>query len=330
MLKIGLVGCGTISSIHIDAIIKSDSSYLSCVCDIKKDVVDRVSEKYGCNSYTSYVEMLETEDIDVVHICTPHFLHKEMIAKALSLNINVFCEKPVIMSMDEYSQVQSALNKSRATLGISFQNRYNPTSKLIRKFIDEGELGKLKGLKGFVTWNRPSEYYQSSDWRGRYETEGGGFLINQAIHTIDLIQWFGGEIDTVEGSFSTKGLKEVIEVEDTAEIYFKFKSGAIGLFYGTNSYAGNSSVDMELLFENGCLRLLNEKLYFESPDKELTLLEEDFKSSVPGKSYWGASHERAIESFYQSVLGNDNYIALDEAVKAISVLDTVRALQLNS
>ena len=325
MLKVGIIGCGAISVIHTDAIQKNADAKLVSVCDIKAEVLDKAASQYQCKGYTDYIAMLENEPLDVVHICTPHYLHKEMIVKALSLNINVITEKPVVMNMAEGLAVEEALKHTTAKLAVTFQNRYNPTSLLMREYVDQGKLGKLVGIKGFVTWQRePVSYYAESDWRGQYATEGGGLLINQGIHTIDLIQWLGGEITKVDGSYATKAFKDYIEVEDTAEIYFEFKNGAKGIFYGTNAYASNSPVEMELLFEKGLLKYMNGKLYIETPEQEFSPLVADFKPGQTGMSYWGASHQKAIDSFYRSIQGNDNYVPFSEGIKAIAILDQLR------
>lgn len=326
MLKVGLIGCGNISVIHFEAIDKNPDAKLVSICDIKDEIISKASKEMNCNVYIDYGEMLEHEDLDVVHICTPHYLHKEMIVKALSLNINVITEKPVVMNIGESKAVQAALSKSKAKLAVLFQNRLNPTSLVMRHYVDQGILGDLIGIKGFVTWCRePIQYYAESDWRGQYATEGGGFLINQGIHTLDLIQWLGGEISSLNGSYSTKAFQEFIEVEDTAEIYIEFKNGAKGLFYGTNAYATNTPVEMELLFQNGLLKYMNGKLYIEDENKDFVFLEEDFAPDQRSMSYWGASHQKAINVFYKSIIDNTNdYINLDEALKTISILDQIR------
>lgn len=326
MLKVGLIGCGNISVIHLEAINKNADALLVSVCDIKNDVVSKVANEMNCKAYSDYAEMLEHEDLDVVHICTPHYLHKEMIVKALSLNIHVVTEKPVVMNIEESKAVQAALSESTAKLAVTFQNRLNPTSLVMRRYVDEGTLGELIGIKGFVTWCRePIQYYAESDWRGQYATEGGGFLINQGIHTLDLIQWLGGEINTLNGSYSTKAFQQYIEVEDTAEIYIEFKNGAKGLFYGTNAYSTNTPVEMELMFQNGLLKYMNGKLYIEDENKDFVFLEEDFAPDQRGMSYWGASHQKTINAFYKAIIDNtSDYINLDEGLKTIAILDQLR------
>ena len=325
MLKVGVIGCGAISVIHFDAIEKNSNAKLVSVCDVKQDVLKKTTDQYNCNGYIDYNEMLSSEDLDVVHICTPHYLHKEMIIKALALNINVISEKPVVMNMDEAEEVNTALEASTAKLAVSFQNRYNPTSVVMREYVDNNTLGKLVGIKGYVTWQRePESYYAASDWRGKTTTEGGSLIINQAIHTIDLVQWLGGELVKVDGSHSIKAFNDYIDTDDTTEIYFEFKNGAKGLFYGTNAYSTNSPVEMELHFENGLLKYMLGKLFLVDQEGDLTEIERDFQPGKTGKNYWGASHEKAINHFYQAFTVGGEYISLTDSIKSIDILGQLK------
>ncbi|MGL6312841.1 Gfo/Idh/MocA family protein [Vibrio sp. WXL103] len=325
MLKVGVIGCGAISAIHFDAIVKNQQAQLVSVCDTNLDVLNKTTEQFSCNGYVDYSEMLSSEELDVVHICTPHYLHKEMIIKALALDINVISEKPVVLNMQEAKEVELALTTSKAKLAVSFQNRYNPTSVVMREYVDSQILGQLIGIKGFVTWQRePESYYAASDWRGRYATEGGSLIINQAIHTIDLIQWLGGEMVKVDGSYSTKAFKDYIETDDTAEIYFEFANGAKGLFYGTNAYSTNSPVEMELHFEKGLLKYMLGRLFLVDQEGELTELGRDFQPGKTGKNYWGASHEKAIARFYQAFTSGGDYIDLAASTQAIDIIGQLK------
>ncbi|GEA61182.1 Gfo/Idh/MocA family protein [Vibrio comitans] len=325
MLRVGVIGCGAISVIHFDAILKNQDAQLVSVCDINLEVLDKTTSKYSCNGYVDYSEMISSESLDVVHICTPHYLHKEMIVKAIGLNINVVTEKPVVMNMLEAQEVECALANSEAKLAVSFQNRYNPTSVVMREYVDNEVLGQLVGIKGFVTWQRePESYYANSEWRGKYATEGGSLVINQAIHTIDLIQWLGGELTKVDGSYSTKAFQEYIETDDTAEIYFEFSNGAKGLFYGTNAYSTNSPVEMELHFEKGLLKYMLGKLFLVDQEGELKELARDFLPGKTGKNYWGASHEKAINAFYQAFTAGGDYIDLVESITAIDIISQLK------
>lgn len=321
MLGIGIVGCGAISTTHIKAIMNSPHGHLVAVCDIDAERVNAVAEKYDVLAYTAYEEMLANSAIDVIHICTPHFLHETMIEAGVEAGKHILCEKPVVMNMSQGSHLRAQVFDKK--VAVCFQNRFNPTSIMMKHYIDEEILGKLEGIKGFVTWHRNEEYYTSSPWRGDFSTEGGGVLINQAIHTLDLMQWLGGDVQWISGSFSTRKLNDVIEVEDTADATIVYTNGATGLFYATNCNVKDSSIDMELMFEKGSLRLLNNSLYELVDGKGLTEVASEISGTV-GKSYWGVGHNRLIHDFYDAIVDdNKDYIDYIEGIKAIELIDAI-------
>jgi hypothetical protein len=172
-----------------------------------------------------------------------------------------------------------------------------------------------------VTWHRDKEYYVNSSWRGRFETEGGGVLINQAIHTLDLMQWFGGKVDSIKGHVDTSVLEDIIEVEDTANATIYYENGAIGIFYATNTFTTNSPVEIQMDFEKGSLRLCGGKLVL-SQNKSETLVVDDSKKNIKYKSYWGYSHEKQINEFYKAVLNKaySGYVSIKEGNKAIKMI----------
>jgi len=321
-LRIGVIGLGVIGNVHLDVIEKSEETIVA-VCDTNNATLTNITEKYDVKGYDNYKKMITNEQLDVVHICTPHFLHKEMILTAAKHGIHVVCEKPVVMNLQEAEEAGKALEHSTAKVGVVFQNRYNPTIQKVWEYIKNQELGQLKAITSRVYWQREAPYYTESDWRGRYKTEGGGVLINQAIHTLDLMQWMGGAIDRVDGTYKTHVLKDVIEVEDTAEAMIHYANGVKGFFYATNGYINNRPVEMEWEFEKGTLRLLNQVLYLQK-DEQLEMVERDMKTDKV-KGYYGNSHQTAISAFYHSVINNTNdYITVKEASKVLEVIHALR------
>lgn len=323
MLRIGVIGLGVISKVHIPIIVNNQNSQFISVCDVDHSKVQGVTSQLGCNGYINYKTMIDNEKLDLVHICTPHYLHKEMILYALEKGINILCEKPVVMNLNEASEVEKALKKSSVKLGVVFQNRLNSTSVTMKKYIDNETLGKIKGIRAFLTWYRSTNYYTQSDWRGKYDTEGGGLLINQSIHTLDLMQWLGGNIEWVEGSYNTRVLSDVIEVEDTSEAVLDYSNGARGLFYATNAYVHNRPVEIELLFEEGVLRLFNNVLYLETKDS-LEIIDSEYTEEA-FKNYYGASHSKLIDQFYKSVInGSEDYVSFNEGIKVLKLIEGIR------
>ena len=290
--KTVVVGLGAICENHIAPILKYSSLY--GVCDIKKERSDSYSEKYNCKAFYDLSDVLNDKNVTTVHICTPHFLHFPMAKAAILAKKEVVLEKPAVMNMDEYYELKKLSEKAKCM--VVLQNRYNPCVKYIKGNWNNLGLGKLLGLKGLLFWYRSEEYYKESDWRGKYATEGGGLLINQAPHILDLLQYFGGEIDKLEGNSYTRFLSDVIEVEDTSEAVIYFKNSIKAFFYGTNGFPQNLPMDIELVFEEGSLKYDCSRL-LKITDNKITELETD--TTVSGeKSYWGAGHDDIIKSFY--------------------------------
>lgn len=320
-----IIGAGAIFPLHAQAIKKLDGVDLRIVVDNDSAKADQAAAEYHCEAAYDYRTLLEREDIHVVHLCTPHHLHADMAISLLRSGKHVLTEKPMAQDLNTSEKLLRESLHSKAQLGIVFQNRYNASSRKIRELIDAGTLGRLLGLKGIVTWHRDEAYYTSSPWRGRWATEGGGVLINQSIHTLDLLQWFGGEVASIQGSVSADALAETIEVEDTAHASLRFTNGARGLFYATNAYATNSPVELELVFEQGVLQQRNDCLYLIRADSETLLCEPpssiDEQGLITGKSYWGSSHQQLIADFYDHIRSGAIFpIDGEEGIKTIRLI----------
>lgn len=300
-LGTAVIGCGSISGVHLTALAKLELAELKAVVDVNESLAQKAAAEYGCAYYTDYHEMLKRDDIQVVHLCTGHYQHAPMAVDALKAGKHVLTEKPMAENKAAaQTMLQAAKEHPEVQLGVIFQNRYNPASVRMKTAVDNGEFGKLICMKGIVTWYRSAAYYETP-WKGKWATEGGGVLINQAIHTVDLLQWLGGDIASIKGSISTDALEGVIEVEDTAHAHIQFKNGVTAIFYATNAYLKNSPVEMELVFENGTLILRGDTLYLDH-NGELTVLAEPVKNTLGAKSYWGMSHEHQIRDFYAHLL----------------------------
>jgi len=302
MLGVAIIGCGTVSGVHIHAIKKSEYAELKLVVDVVREKATEVSSQHNCDYSLDYIEALKRVDIDVVHICTDHHLHSAIAIEALKYGKHVLCEKPLAHDLHTAREMLSVSEQcSDLHFGVVFQNRYNESSLLMKRFVDSKELGNIIGIKGIVAWSRDDSYYTESNWKGRWATEGGGVLINQAIHTVDLIRWLGGEVESVKGSVSTDLLN--VEVEDTAHALFKFKNGSRAILYATNTHVTNSPIELELIFENGSLLLHDDILYLSKGKHTQVLIHKNEQKQL-GKSYWGHSHELLINDFYEHILKN--------------------------
>jgi len=322
-----IIGCGAIGPVHAEAVKNSDAVHLYGVCDILPERAEALAQRYGCRVFTSYAQVLADEAVHSVHICTPHHLHAEMAEQAAAAGKQIVLEKPVAMNVPEARVVKTAVRTAGVSCCAILQNRLNPCIKTAKTLIDEGSYGKLLGIKGFLTWKRTAEYYSSADWRGKWATEGGGLLINQAVHMLDLLYYLGGEVEAVKGHIDTRALQEVIEVEDTAEATFYYKDGKRGWFYATNGYSEDSPFLLEMHLEHGVLRYIDNKLIFKSNGEE-QILADDMNSSRNsiGKAYWGNGHARLIDQFYQSLAGHPaSYSTLQDAAYSMGILDAIYA-----
>ena len=322
-LHAAVIGCGLISKNHLKALKNVKQARCAAVCDIEREKAEKAAEQYGiAKIHTDYHEMLADADIDVVHICTPHFLHAQMAVDALRAGKHVLCEKPMALSEEDAKAMIAARDEAGKQLGVCFQNRYNEASVYMKALLESGRLGKVLGARGQVTWNRKPEYYTQSPWRGRWATEGGGVLINQAIHTFDLLQWLTVPVKTVEAQISTMRLKGTIEVEDTADILMTGPEGERLLFYASNCYVKNAPVELEIVCEQGSVKMTGNVVVTEENGQITT---KDYSSgTVLGKDYWGSGHGFLIDDFYRCIRSGEKFpVGGEEAIVSVRLLEAV-------
>jgi len=323
-INAAIIGCGAIHICHVEALRHTPGAHLHAIVDTDIIKGQALAATYGCHFYQDYREMLQDQRIEVVHICTPHYLHKTMILDALAAGKTVFSEKPVGMNSLEVADIVEAANRASGILGVCYQNRYNPTSRAIRDVLASNVLGKMLSIKAALTWSRSGGYYTESPWRGRFATEGGSLLINQAIHTLDLMQWFAGGIDSVKGVVDSGPLAGTIETEDSAMATFVLHNGARGLFWATNNHTTDSPLLLEIHCQEGLLQLRDNTLWQISGNERISLVN-DNPPTGNGKNYWGMGHQKAIEQFYQAIQhGEDSdYININQAAKSIHIVEAI-------
>ncbi len=316
-LRAAVVGCGTISSNHIAAIIESDKAVTVALCDTNRSKAEARAEQYGLNAkiYESYDELIEKEELDVVHIATPHYLHVPMAIKALKKNINVFLEKPMAISCEEIEALLNAEKASKAKLTVCFQNRFNSTTIIAKQIADED--GGAIECYASLFWQRNEKYYTESGWRGKYSTEGGGVMINQAIHTIDLLCFFLGIPQKVSATIANHHLKGVIEVEDSCGGRISFNDGKIANFYATNACINFDVNTVFIKTKNHKIEIISSsRLYVDG--KEIDI---EHHQSYVGKQCYGVGHFKLISEFYDSII-NDTAVPVtaDSAQYALRIL----------
>ncbi|ADY51709.1 oxidoreductase domain protein [Pseudopedobacter saltans DSM 12145] len=223
----GIVGTGAIADIHADAIKSVAGAKLIGVYNRNYDKAKSFSEKHGGESFEDLDTFLDRADIDIICICTPSGLHEEMALLAIRKGKHCLIEKPLEINTMRCDQMISEAKRNGVQLGVVFQSRFYPESRAIKEAIDRNWFGKLAIGSAYVKWSRTEAYYKQNAWRGTWAFDGGGALMNQGIHAVDVLQWYMGEVESVQamtGNFR----HEEIEVEDTVVAILRFKNGALG------------------------------------------------------------------------------------------------------
>ncbi|MGW7915081.1 Gfo/Idh/MocA family protein [Staphylococcus xylosus] len=321
MLKVGVVGLGDISQIHIHAIQQNPKAQLIAVCDEDMTLKNKVPHSKFYNDLNS---MLDSETLDCVHICLPHHLHVSATTTCVERGVHVLQEKPLAVNAKEGLELVTLQRQfPEIKIGICFQNRYNDTFQTLNHIVRSGQYGEVIGVKGLVTWFRPESYYTEKPWRGQMEYAGGGVLINQSIHTLDLMQLLCGNIASIKGTVSQL-LDYDIEVEDTASAHIKFENNANGMFFATNANFGNSSVELQVIFENEKLTIKDNILTRMNKQGYKIQIKEDEKLDGD-KSYYGPSHGKLINQFYDCIINDeDDYIQPKDALASIAMIDAIQ------
>lgn len=323
MIRAGIVGCGNISGMHITSLKNLEQTEIKAVADVVFEKANACVERHHLkkvNSYSTIEEMLNSEKLDVLHICTPHYLHVPMAIQALQKGVHVFMEKPPAITEGEFKLLLEEQQKHGKKVGVCFQNRYNETSRKIQSLLSQNVLGEVKGARAFVTWNRQIPYYKESGWRGTWEKEGGGVLINQSIHTLDLLVQFLGKPERAEATFSNHHLKDAIQVEDTMEAYI-ILNGTPVCFYATTAYCDDASVRLDIVCEHGCIKMEGNQLLVQKKNgmKQWYDFEKSEKEEA-GKTYWGNSHFACIQDFYRCLETREKFENSLESVRDIMKL----------
>ncbi|ACL38774.1 oxidoreductase domain protein [Pseudarthrobacter chlorophenolicus A6] len=296
MTTAAIIGCGDVSSVHFAALASMPDAELVAVCDTHPGRLAAAEAAHGVAGYADHRELLRKVRPDVVHICTPHHLHASLAIDCLDAGVNVIVEKPLAHTLEEGRKLVAAAARGTAKIGVCFQNRYNATSVAMRELLDGGTLGRVLGASATVMWHRTADYYRDRPWRGTWDEGGGGLMMNQAIHTVDLLQWLVGDVAKVEGHASVRALAGIIEVEDTAEFAAEHANGARSVFYATLGNAVNAPVTLDITTEKALLSLRGD-LTVTYGDGAVEVVSEPVPESGR-RSYWGASHELLIRDFY--------------------------------
>lgn len=311
-LRYGIIGCGVIGPVHAQALAHLPNAQIVAVCDTDAARAAQLAAEYGAEvALTDYRQLLERRDIDAVCICVPHYLHAPLAIAAALAGKHVFCEKPMALDPVDMDAMIAAAEGAGVQLGLCFQHRFDPVMIQLKRLVEEGAFGQLLLGGAHCQCRRTADYYRSAAWRGTWAQEGGGVLINQAIHTIDLMLWLFGEAVSISGSYSTLALADDIEVEDTASGVVAFANGASGHLSATTAALLDWNTRLHLYGTAGSAVVgtgfPNEVDLFHCSDPSIQAQVEDECMPAVGKQCYGNSHLRALETFTDCVLADIPY-----------------------
>lgn len=255
-LRIGLVGCGAISTQHLEAIEALDGARLAGVTSASAERARAVGEGHGVPWSTDLGELLARDDLDAVSICTPSGLHAAQALAALRAGKHVLVEKPIALTTADADAVVAEGRARGLAVGTVSQRRFEPVVRALKEAADVGALGRIVLIVAEGLYHRPQAYYDSAAWRGTRALDGG-VLMNQAIHTLDLVRWVGGTPVSIGAHLGTLGHR--MEAEDTASVSLRFASGALGSIFATTCLAAEQPVDLRVYGTRGHVRLVGEE-----------------------------------------------------------------------
>ncbi len=316
-LRFGIVGCGVIGPTHAEAIASLPDAKLAAVADLVPERAQKLAARYRATPYSDLTTMLELERLDVVIICVPSGLHGELACQVMRTGRHVIVEKPMEIRREAIDEMLRVQQESGVKLAVISQHRFDPASQQIRRLLDEHAFGRLVLGNAIVPWWRSQQYYDSGAWRGTWELDGGGVLMNQSIHFIDLLQWFMGPVKSV--SAYTDTLVHRMQTEDVAVAVLRFANGALGTISATTGAYPGVTTRVELFGDRGSAIIENDALAY------LHLARDD-NEEVDSYGLQGQTQPPSAQKEQQTGAAQ-HADALSAAGHALQIADMIRAIR---
>ncbi|MFC0525872.1 Gfo/Idh/MocA family protein [Pontibacillus salicampi] len=314
---IGAAGIGTEHLRQLHKLCQKGYARIEAVMDRCDQVAQVAARQYQCAAYKDVQEMLKQKDIDVVSICAPSGLHGELTELAAKAGKHVVVEKPMEISIAKAEEMVRICEAEGVLLSVIYQNRFAEDVQLLRSLLAQGTLGKPVMINGAVQWYRTQEYYDSSVWRGTWALDGGGAVMNQGIHTVDLMLYLFGEYSSVKGQIATLG-HERIEVEDTAVSIVEFQSGSLGVLSTTTCAYPGYHVRIEVIGSKGTAKLEDNQLVSLNTTDGLTLDQLKQKTMSDELNLHGRQYLQMIKA----INGEERlYVDGKEGLRALYLID---------
>jgi UDP-N-acetyl-2-amino-2-deoxyglucuronate dehydrogenase len=321
-IRFAVLGTGMVARVHADAIRSLPEAELTYVYSRTEEAGRRFAEAYGCRSSTDFKAVLGSAEVDAVAVCTPSGTHADYAIQAARRRKHVLVEKPLDITLENADAAIQACADNGVKLGVMFQLRFMSEALRAKKMLDEGIIGKLIEADAYMKFHRPEAYYRSSTWKGTHRLDGGGSLMNQGIHGIDLLLWLAGPGQSVSAHVRT--LRHDIEAEDTAAAVVQFQSGAIGVIQGTTSVYPDHPQLLAFHGTKGTLELAGTEVPY---IRNLTVLDRpelNILSSAAPEDHLGVAHQLQIQDFIQAI--RENRIPLVDGKEGRRALQLVTAM----
>lgn len=329
----GIVGAGMISHFHARAIAQIKNAHLTGIYNAHYEKAKNFAENHNCTAYSTLDEMLANPEIDIVSICTPSGIHLEPAIASIKAGKHCLIEKPLEITVGRCNAIIDAGHRAGVTIGVIFPSRFFDASRRIKASLEEKRFGDLVLGDAYVKWSRSPEYYLSGKWRGTWKYDGGGALMNQGIHSVDLLQWYMGPVESVQ-SVSANIRHKNIEVEDTIVSAIRFRSGALGTIECSTGVFPGSLKRIEIMGTSGSAVLEEDHLLqwkFDKEREEDEVIRNAMQSGAV--SHGGAAnpadinfagHQRQIEDFIHAVETNGKpLVDGEEGRKSVEIVCAV-------
>ena len=330
-IRFGIIGVGNIAAFHARAIETVEGAELVACHSRSRDAGEKFALENHCEYRSSLEELLQSDDCDAVAITTPSGTHAEIGIFAAQNGKHVLCEKPIDISVEKIDELIDACAAKGVLLGAIFQSRFGPGAQALKRAIEQNRFGKLTQCSAYIPWFRSAEYYASAGWRGTWQLDGGGALMNQGIHAIDLLLWLAGDVSEVSARIQTR--LHPIEVEDNAVAWLQFKNGSLGTIQASTACYPGESKRVEIKGESGSVTLIDDfpALWeFESPhadDEGVLQLRENAQigggASDP-KAISVEGHRAQYEDFVAAIRENrEPQISGSESRRAVQLIRAI-------
>jgi UDP-N-acetyl-2-amino-2-deoxyglucuronate dehydrogenase len=343
MVRVGVVGCGAIHGTHCEALQKIEGAKLEAVYDVLPEKARAAAEKFGTIAAKSYADFLSR--VDAVSVCVPSGLHSKVAVRAAKAGKHVISEKPIDVS---YAHAKSMVDAARAAgvkLAVVSQHRFSNDMRKMRQAAQSGEFGRLVQGDMYNKWYRTQAYYDSGDWRGTWKLDGGGCLMNQGIHYVDMLQWIMGGVKSVRALIRTAS--HDIEVEDTAIALLEYRNGAVGVIQGSTSIYPGLSERIEIHGDCGTAIIEGDKIKLWKVDPDApkdpspygggVMQQPTPKENIIGEAggqggasdptaIWGEQHRLQLEDFVRAIRDDrEPFITGEDALEPLRIILAIYA-----